>query len=93
LTAAEATYQSLYGEIASRWKIEDGTFLLTITVPANTTAAVAIPAAMGRQVTEQGQALEVAEGVTGVRQEQEATFIEVGSGTYTFSAVPVTVFS
>ncbi len=93
MTSAAATYQSLYGEIASRWQIEDGQFSLTIIVPTNTTATVAIPATMGRQVTEQGQALEVTEGVIEVRREQETTYIEVGSGTYTFTAVPVAVFS
>ena len=55
-------------------------------IPANTTATVAIPVRLGRQVTAQGQALEAVEGVTAVRQEQDATLIEVGSGTYTFTS-------
>jgi alpha-L-rhamnosidase len=88
LTEAQASYASLYGEIASSWRIKDGQFTLTVTVPANTTATVAIPARLGRQVTGDGRALESVEGITGVRQEQEATLIEVGSGTYTFTALP-----
>ena len=86
LSAASATYQSLYGEIATRWQIEDHTFQLTVTVPVNTTATVVIPVTLGRQVTERGQELATVEGVTQVRQEQDATLIEVGSGTYTFTA-------
>lgn len=86
LTRVEATYQSLYGEIASSWQIEQEQFTLTVTVPANTTATVSIPARLGRQVTAQGQALETVEGVTAVRQEQDATLIEIGSGTYTFTS-------
>ena len=85
LTAASARYHSLYGEIASSWQMRDGTFTLTITVPANTTATVFLPGAEARQVTEGGQTVETAEGVIQVSQEQEATVIEAGSGTYAFA--------
>ncbi len=85
LTAASARYHSLYGEIASSWQMRDGRFALTITVPANTTAAVFLPGAEASQVTEGGQTVETAEGVIQVSQEQEATVIEIGSGTYAFA--------
>jgi alpha-L-rhamnosidase len=85
LTAASAGYHSLYGEVASSWQMRDGTFTLTITVPANTTATVFLPDAEARQVTEGGQIVETVEGVIQVNQEQEATVIEVGSGTYAFA--------
>jgi alpha-L-rhamnosidase len=85
LTAASARYHSLYGETASSWQMRDGTFTLTITVPANTTATVFLPGAEVRQVTEGGQVVETAEGVIQVSQEQEVTVIEVGSGTYAFA--------
>jgi alpha-L-rhamnosidase len=85
LTAASARYHSLYGEIASSWQIRNGTFMLTITVPANTTATVFLPGAEARQVTEGGQSVETVEGVIQVSQEQGAAVVEVGSGTYTFA--------
>jgi alpha-L-rhamnosidase len=85
LTTAAARYHSLYGEVASSWQVRDGTFTLTITVPANTTATVFLPGAEARQVTEGSQTVETAEGVIQVSQEQEATVIEVGSGTYAFA--------
>jgi alpha-L-rhamnosidase len=85
LTAASARYHSLYGEIASSWQMRDGRFTLTITVPANTTATVFLPGAEARQVTEGNQTVETAEGVIQVRQKQEATVIEIGSGTYAFA--------
>jgi alpha-L-rhamnosidase len=85
LTAVSARYHSLYGEIASSWQIRDGRFMLTITVPASTTATVFLPGAEASQVTEGGQAVETAEGVIRVSQEQEATVVEVGSGTYAFA--------
>ena len=85
LTAASARYHSLYGEIASSWQIRDGRFTLTVTVPANTTATVFLPGAEAGQVTEGGKAVESAEGVIQVRQERQATVVEVGSGTYAFA--------
>jgi alpha-L-rhamnosidase len=86
LTSASAAYHSLYGTIAAAWQLDDERFTFTVAVPANTTATVVIPATPGQQISEGGLALEVAEGVKGVRREQEATFIEVGSGRYTFIA-------
>lgn len=86
LTFASATYQSLYGEIASSWQIDGTRFQLTVTVPTNTTATVVIPTRLGSQITEgEGVALESVVGVQGVRREQEATLIEIASGNYTFS--------
>ncbi len=87
LTFASATYQSLYGEIATHWQIDGERFQLTVTVPTNTTATVLIPTRLGRQITEGGIALESVAGVRGVRHEQEATHIKIGSGTYTFTAI------
>ncbi len=86
LTFASATYQSLYGEIAANWQIDGERFQLTVTVPTNTTATVVIPTRLGRQITEGGEALESAVGIRGVRREQMATSIEIGSGVYTFTA-------
>lgn len=93
LTFASATYQSLYGEIATGWQIDGERFHLTVTVPANTTATVVIPARLGTQVTEGGVALEFAAGIDGVRREQKGTSIEIGSGTYMFTTIPVAELS
>jgi len=87
LTFTSATYQSLYGEIAIGWQIDGERFQLTVTVPPNTTATVIIPTRLGKQIAEGGVALESAVGVRGVRREQETTSIEIGSGTYTFTAI------
>lgn len=45
LTWAEATYDSARGLIASRWERDERQFWWRITVPANTTATVAMPCA------------------------------------------------
>ena len=43
LTFAKATYRSIHGEIVSDWRIENGTFKLSVTVPPGTTATVFVP--------------------------------------------------
>ena len=43
LTFAKAKYQSIHGDIVSDWRIEGGTFKLSVTVPPGTTATVYIP--------------------------------------------------
>lgn len=40
VTAAKVTFISPYGQIVSDWKIINGVFELTVTVPVNTTANV-----------------------------------------------------
>jgi len=43
LTSARASYRSIHGEIVSDWRIENGRFRLSVTVPPGTTATVVIP--------------------------------------------------
>jgi alpha-L-rhamnosidase len=43
LTFAKAKYRSIHGEIISDWRIENGTFKLSVTVPPGTTATVFVP--------------------------------------------------
>jgi alpha-L-rhamnosidase len=54
LTWVEASYESAHGPIAVRWDRKDGKFLLKVTIPANTTATVYLPArgkeAVGREI-------------------------------------------
>ena len=43
LTSVDASYDSPYGTIVSRWKVEDGEFLWRVEIPANTTAVATVP--------------------------------------------------
>lgn len=43
LTYANACYDSIYGEVASSWKIENEKYYFTVTIPANTTAEIYLP--------------------------------------------------
>src|SRR5262249_34569957 len=84
LTWARGEYQSLYGRIASAWKEEGGQFRWTVTIPANTTATVYVPAAKEARVQEGGRPAEKAAGLRFLRREGNAAVYEAGSGTYRF---------
>ncbi|MDR2847897.1 MAG: hypothetical protein LBV39_02215, partial [Bacteroidales bacterium] len=43
LTWAKGSYNSIRGEIVSSWQIANGTFTLSVKIPANTTATVVLP--------------------------------------------------
>ena len=42
-THAEATYDSVYGVVKSKWEKEDESTVYSITVPANCTAEIILP--------------------------------------------------
>jgi alpha-L-rhamnosidase len=84
LTYARATYDSIYGRIASHWRVEDGVLDWRITVPPNTTATVYAPAAPGARVSEGGVPAGQAQGVREIGREDEAAVYEVESGSYHF---------
>jgi len=80
-----AAIDSMYGRVASAWQVTgEGQFLLDVTLPANTTATVRIPAAQLAEVTEDGRPLDQAPGVVEAAQEGDAVRIEIGSGRYAF---------
>lgn len=51
LTSAAASLKTLYGELASQWQLDHGTFNLTVTVPPNTSATVYLPDGRAETVT------------------------------------------
>ncbi len=85
LNTASASLDSLYGRVESQWKLENGNFELTVTIPANTEAVIRLPTQSVTAVTEQGQVLEQVDGVREIRQEGTAVILTVGSGRYHFS--------
>ena len=84
LTWAEGTYQCVYGEVRSHWERRDDGLRLEVTVPANTTATIYIPAPAADRVTESGLPLAQAEGVTVAGTDGDAVLCEVGAGRYRF---------
>jgi alpha-L-rhamnosidase len=84
LTYANASLDSMYGRIESRWTLGDDNFQLAVTIPANTEGVVRLPAQSVDDITEQGQVLDHVEGIRDVSQNGEAVVITVGSGHYHF---------
>ena len=86
LSWANTRFDSIQGRIATSWKQEGKHFALEVTVPANTTATVYIPAQDTASITESGKPAAQAEGVKFLRQETGKAVFEVGSGTYKFTS-------
>ncbi len=88
ITWARATFRSIRGEFASAWRVEDGTVTLEVRVPANTVATVRVPLGPGGadDVRESGESLARASGVRVLGIEGDEVVMEVGSGSYVFTA-------
>jgi alpha-L-rhamnosidase len=81
-----ASYHSVHGEIKSAWKKTGGIFHWEISLPANTSAIVYIPAINKKQVSESGEKASSAKGVKFIKMENNHAVYEVASGTYNFSS-------
>ena len=86
LKSAKASVETPYGRAASDWKIQGDRFDLAVTIPANTSATVHVPAKDSNAVTESGQPANKANGVKFLRFENGKAIYEVGSGTYQFES-------
>lgn len=86
LTFVKASYDSPYGEIASHWSKEGDTFAWRVTVPANVTATVYVPAKSVDAVKEGDSPAAEAEGVEYVRMDGDRTVFNIGSGNYRFES-------
>jgi len=84
LTWVSAHHDSPYGRILSSWKRNDGQLAMEVTIPANTTATVYVPAKDETGVTESGKPAAEANGVKLLRRQDSAAVFSVGSGTYRF---------
>ena len=84
LDYVKASYHSMHGLIRSAWQKNDSVFQWEITIPANTTASVYIPATNKEQVTESGQKVSSAKGVKFLKMDGDYAVFQVGSGSYNF---------
>ena len=82
----KAEYGSIRGKIFSEWRRDGGRFELDVTTPANTTAAVFLPASGQESITEGGRRLDGTAGVQFLRQEGDRAVLGVLSGRYRFAS-------
>lgn len=77
VTEARSTFDALYGPVTTHWKTDSEGFRLTLTLPANTTAEVWIPADKRTQVTHDAAEF--------LRMEDGCAVFAATSGTHRFS--------
>lgn len=92
IDSSDFRHQTPYGEIASRWKgsAEYG-LTLDVTVPANTTAIVRLPAPEATMIKESGRPLANADHVGDVVDEGPTVAMTIASGTYHFAVEPAPI--
>jgi hypothetical protein len=77
VTWVKASFDSIRGKIVSNWNRANGKFNLKVSIPANTTATVFVPA-------QSADAVAKTEGATFLRMENDRAIFAIESGNYTF---------
>lgn len=85
-TWAKGSLDSMRGKIESGWKLDGKRFTLDLTIPANATATVYVPAKDASGVREGNGLASAAEGVRFVRMENGFAVYSVGGGKYRFQS-------
>lgn len=85
LTWVKSSYQSPYGEIRSDWEKTNAGVKMNVTIPANTTALVYVPAKSGSEIKEGGKAVAGRKDIQVIGEESGRTVLKVGSGSFVFS--------
>jgi alpha-L-rhamnosidase len=85
LKEAEARLQTGYGELASHWRRDKDSLILDVTIPANTSSTVYIPAPEGGLVTESGHLLGNVKEIKVAGVGRGYLMLSLGSGTYHFA--------
>lgn len=85
LTNAAAELQTYYGLLRSGWAKNNNQLQLDVTIPANTTATIYIPAKEGAVIKEGGKILSAINGLKIVHNDSGYTAVETGSGSYHFT--------
>ncbi len=84
LDYAKGFFDSPYGRIESSWKVEAATITYEVSIPANTTASITLPAG---DILESGKTLEMCNGIEIVLKDNNSTKLNALSGNYTFTIV------
>lgn len=78
MTFVKATYQSIYGKIASAWEKKDGKLILNVEIPANTSATIKFPVSKDSEIKVNKKAVS-----TVFDDKDKKPTVELGSGIYT----------
>ncbi len=84
ITSVKATYQSVYGLIASNWEKVNHEFKLKVSIPANTSATIYLPADSSSVIEEGNSSIHDRDDVKLAGYEKGKALVKIGSGAYTF---------
>ena len=84
LTWAETTFNTIHGEIATSWKIEGNNLIISVTVPVNCNAVVAVPQSDPDKILENNIPVRQSEAVKKTEVSSGKTYCEISSGEYIF---------
>ncbi|WP_071145210.1 alpha-L-rhamnosidase [Bacteroides ihuae] len=87
MTYAKGYYDSMYGRIESRWKVENGVTGYSFTVPGNTTATLFLSAASIKNIKEGGKSIRKSKDIELVGEENGQVVLRLPSGSYTFEVI------
>jgi hypothetical protein len=82
----EAWHQTPYGKLAVHWRREAGKLTMHVTVPANTTATILVPASCAEVVLESGVPAATAAGLKALGYAAGFMRLQAGSGQYQFTS-------
>jgi alpha-L-rhamnosidase len=86
LTHARAEHYSLFGKIASEWRIAGNRLTLYVTIPPNSSAEVFVKTTKPESVTESGKPVRDVQDVRFLRMDMGYAVYAIGSGKYTFES-------
>jgi len=81
---SRASFESVYGKVASGWERKDGKIIVSVEIPANTRATIVLPVSGESAVTENGKAIRENENFSDIRVSAGSIILETGSGRYRF---------
>ncbi len=87
LEYVNAHHDALTGRIKSSWKRENEKLILEVSIPANTTATIYVPAKSGSAVMESGKPADMQDDVVFLRYIKGKAVYKAGSGNYSFQSI------
>jgi len=81
---AKGEYQSVYGNIKSSWKKEEDNYIFEVTIPANSTANITLPAYAPNDITEGDIPVTENIDITVLSDDSATVTLEIGAGSYVF---------
>ena len=84
LTWAKGCYESIHGKIIINWSIDNRIFNLEVSIPANTTATVYLPAESVENTYENEKPIQESKEIKILSFENKTLCLEINSGKYVF---------